>query len=415
MGPATNSALPLEATPYLSFFVSFKYHQLQYPFDEVPHRLQNVVSLTEWLLLWYQLDTISRRSRLLGALSDWGIPCVWAGYLGLLFWWHLWLDHNSLTLLLYWSSLMVMLDGSSAAKAALKKSELQQLRVICRSVEERLFRRHGWAVECTYEPVLCCCIYKTMVYFIPVVDRNNARSALLESGTGSEHVGDVGEYNSLDRDDLLAYNGYLRILLFKDGGYQWNPMAISYLESFKTLPANLMPRDEQCWAQFWSKMLEQSRMHLTMYHAFSVFNWSMYPCLVILACLVESGVWSYNSVHIAFWFIVGTLLAAPILGNIIAHDTRTLLRDYMPELARQGLFVEFRITEGFYLCLFPIKVTNEIAHTLPSAGNVNTVPSAPWPRNGAVGPAPAPPSTDTQQRKGLLNRLNPFRFIARRR
>jgi hypothetical protein len=74
------------------------------------------------------------------------------------------------------------------------------------------------------------------------------------------------------------------------------------------------------------------------------------PCtllLAILACLVESGIWSYYSVHIALWFIVGTLLAAPMLRNIMAHDTRTLLRDYTPELARQGLFVEFRINEGF--------------------------------------------------------------------
>jgi hypothetical protein len=93
--------------------------------------------------------------------------------------------------------------------------------------------------------------------------------------------------------------------------------------------------------------------------------------------LVESGVWSDGSVEIVIWFIVGCWLAAFILGGTIFYDTQTLLREYTKDLARDGLYVEFRIAEvgksswsgeATYLYLFPLNNANKnTARALPTS------------------------------------------------
>jgi hypothetical protein len=354
----------LDSTPYLKFEVTNRFNPVPLPRDEVPYRLRGSISLSEWRAFWFGLEPIRQQNRRWDLLSVYGKLLVWIVYVVVLFrsdWPSA--GHESLTLLLFWSSLSTLAACLNAANAAMKNAELRSLRAACRAAEDQLFRRHGWALECDYKANLCgCCISETIIYFIPVADRTSANRNV---DTGARN-----ECKSIEREDFLARNGYCRIELFKDGLYSWSPMSIAHLESFKTLPANLMPRDDQCWGQFWFKLMEQSKRQLTIYRCTVIFDWPMYPFLVIHTGLVESGVWSDASLDNLSWLMVGSFLASSIFLGILMSDTQPLLQEYTKELAQEGLFVESRVApvsdsswggDAIYLYLYPRNNVNDNA------------------------------------------------------
>jgi hypothetical protein len=359
-----------DAMPYLKFEVTNRFNPVPLPRNEVPYRLRGSISLGDWRAFWFGLEPIRQQNRRWDLLSGWGKPFVWMVYFVLLFTsdWPT-TGHESLTLLLFWSSLSMLVACLNVASAAIKNTELRPLRVACRAAEDQLFRRHGWALECDYKANLCgCCVSETIVYFIPIADRTSTNSNV--------DLGGRNECKSIEHEDSLARNGYLRIQLFKDGFYSWSPISMAHLESFKTLPANLTPRDDQCWGQFWFKLMEQSKRHLTIYRCTVMFDWPMYPCLVIHSCLVESGVWNDTSLDNLSWLMTGSLLASSFFLGILMSDTQTLLREYAKELAQEGLCVESRVApvsdsswdgDAIYLYLYPRNNVNvSSAQTSPN-------------------------------------------------
>jgi hypothetical protein len=355
----------LDLKPYLKFEVTNLYNPVPLPRNQVPYRLRDSISLGEWRAFWFGLEPIRDENRRLDVMFGWARLFIWMAYL--VFWldWSI-AGHESLTLVVYLTSLHLLVACFSVAKVALKNAELQPLRITCRAAEDHLFRRHGWAVECDYKRNICGCrVSETVVYFNRITDRTNANRNV--------DLGGRSECKSIEREESLARNGYLRIALLKAEGFSsiWSPISIAHIESFKTLPTNLMPRDEQCWILFLSKLIEQSKMHLTMYRCIALFDWPIYICLVIQVCLVESGVWSDSSPDIAIWFIVGSWLAIYIFVGVFLCDTLTLVEEYTKELAQEGLFVEARgapVGDGssgevIYLYLYPRDFANETAHT----------------------------------------------------
>jgi hypothetical protein len=374
---AHSPLLPLlDSKPYLKFEVTNRFNPVPHPRNQVPYRLRDSISLGEWRAFWFGLEPIRDENRRWDVMFGWGKPFIWMAYLVLLFRWHPWLDwtiagHESSTLVLYLTSLNLLAACFNVANVALKDAELQPLRIACRAAEDHLFRRHGWAIECDYKRSLCGCrVSETVVYFNRVTDRSNANR--------SADLGGRSEGKSIEREESLARDGYLRIALLKLEGFSsiWSPISIAHIESFKTLPANLVPRDEQCWVLFLSKLIEQSKTHLTIYRCIGLFNWPIYICLVIQACLVESHVWSDSSPDIAIWLIVGSWFSTYIFAGILVCDIVSLLNEYEKELAQEGLFVECRgapasesnSIEAVYLYLYPRNFANEATHALPNSG-----------------------------------------------
>jgi hypothetical protein len=257
----------LDSKPYLKFEVANRYNPVPHPRNQVPYRLRDSISLGEWRAFWFGLEPIREENRRLDVMFGWARPFIWMSYLVLLFQWHPWLDwtmtgHESLTLVLYWTGLKLLVICFNVASAALKNTELQPLRIACCAAEDNLFRGHGWAIECDYKPNLCgCCVSETVVYFNRITDRTTTNITDLDNRR---------ECKSIEREDSLARNGYLRIALLSAEGFNiWSPISISHLESFKTLPTSLMPKDEQCWVQFLSKLIEQGKKQLTIYLLYS--------------------------------------------------------------------------------------------------------------------------------------------------
>jgi hypothetical protein len=352
----------LDSAPYLKFQVTNRFNPVPLPRNQVPYRLRDSISLGEWRAFWFGLEPIRQQNRRWDLLSGWGKPLVWMVYFVLLFRsdWNT-TDHESLKLLMFWSSLSMLVACLNVSSTAIKNTEVRPLQIACCAAEDQLFRRHGWVLDCDYKANLCgCCISETIVYFIPVADRTNAnRNVDLGGRNGGK---------SIEREDLLARNGYLRIELFKDGFYSWNPMSIAHIESFETLPAHLMSRDGQCWGPFWSKLLEQSKRHLLIYHCTVIFNWPMYPFLVIHTCLVENGVWTDSSLDNLSWLMIGSFWASSFFVGILMSDTQTLLREYTKELAQEGLLLESRVApvsdsswdgDAIYLYLYPRNTVND--------------------------------------------------------
>jgi hypothetical protein len=333
--------------PYLRVFLS---RDNRPSLEVVPLSLQDSISLTEWRSFWCDLEPVLLRNERIETYVRWGSLFYLAAYIAFPLWlaslseaWHE---------VLLLSSIVLLMWGFYVARACVQGVQLRALQDACRSAENAVFRSHGWALDAHHEMSnVCCCDIgnRSVVYFIPLQRIGSNLSA--SGGATAEDM------------DSLASEGYLRIELFKNDAFvcQWSPIALSYLDSFSTLPNRLRPLEEQVWTSFWSKMMQQSKNHLMVHRGALVLMWSLVVVFVSLQYFFIVGVLSGDEFAFANWLGFVAFLMIGMCWTSRFGQKLDLVHSHTLELSRQGLYIECRKVPAcksyggrtYYLYLYP--------------------------------------------------------------
>jgi hypothetical protein len=331
--------------------------------ENVPTRLQDTVSPTQWQALGRELQPILLQNhafdKYLTLLVIFGCVAFIAVAATTDPWAHVTGDEN-VRLTLTMGIIALLAVGYQAVQMWVQNWQQRALESVCRSAEETTFRSLGWALDGRYQGSVACCRTPSVIYFNPLGHLRNG-------GSGDTAVPPCLPDKIRDLEESLARQGCARILLahYKVFGFQWSPIFLSHLESFATLPNIVQPRSEHVWNAFWSKLMNRLNHQLLAHRVAVVVSWVLVVCLVLLPYLGDIGVLNAAEADMAFpWLFQIYLVLVLIMGTKKPY-TDLLVHKHVHELAKHGLYVECRRGaaptnhgcgggQSLYLYLYPI-------------------------------------------------------------
>lgn len=217
-----------------------------------------------------------------------------------------------------------------------KNAQLEEIRTLCREEEERVFRRHGFALECDYEKT-CFNLIALRLCFVPVTSTvTNDPSANLR-------------------------NGHLRIEVVEWS--TWNIVWMPTLAGYDSVPDDFETLSREDWSEFWSKMTEASIDYLSSIRRYKT------KCFIATFVFFSDWPSKYYGVHtsLLLGFIAATVYELFRVWGL-SEKRSLLVAEYAPKFAKQGVYMENRMIVNFqwwylsctchYLDMFPLKISN---------------------------------------------------------
>jgi hypothetical protein len=361
LSPAPASPEVLRGRPYVKVRIRDA--------DSMPAVLSQHVSSADWDLFWMKLQPIA-------AQAEWynGVFVLVAGALFISYFVTMVI---MMTLSILLSYVTVGIFGLVALAEVLlfmywnrsvRKSQLDALQAISKAEQERFFGKCGWTVECELKPEdsgLCglCGFY---LFLIPNQNQFTPTRTVQESRS-------MEDSNLRFNDDsALQAGGYLRIRLCKDHFYSWTPICLPYLETFRTMPSELLqspfPHYEiaNLWGSFWSDLVMQSRFDLR-WHRIKLVSYILWiTWLMSNYTLMDVSVPWYPRKYAGLVALVPLMLYY-YASNCVAWKVGKLVQHQTAEFIAHGMLIEIRCAYDFpdgcrmvrvcHLYVFPVSVS----------------------------------------------------------
>jgi hypothetical protein len=355
--------MPLSAAPY----IRLRLHTRSPLRAVVPEALQlSHVSRDDWNTFWSHMEPIltdvERYTRVF-SMAAYALVAAYVAFIILIVWVY---DYfgvdlsmiqyavlNFVTILVV---LFAALTGFNAWNGHVRKRQFQALRNACQEEEDHLFGQHGYSVACEYEWDTSTGSINSgfYVYFSNVQNK-------FQHSTPSDHT------TLAYPEDDEAQGGYLRIRLFDSGssGFSCTPISMPYLESFRTMPAELETRrTADLWERFWSEMLAQSSDYLFWYRVYFVVLILWWTYFSFSSVLFNASWFSSRVDSVIFLLGMLPLFYSACRLQSLKYKHRDLVTRYAREFATHGIFIDYRCVYRFldcrgmsgahYLYLFPL-------------------------------------------------------------
>jgi hypothetical protein len=354
--------MPLSAAPY----IRLRLHTRSHLRAVVPEALQlSHVSRDDWNTFWSHLEPILTDVERYTRVFTLALYALWAVHVALLIL-IVWgfdyfeldpymIQYAMLGFVTYIVVPCAAYTGFNAWNGHVRKRQLQALRNACQEEEDRLFGQHGYSVACEYEwDTSTGSNSGFYVYFFNVQNK-------FQHSTPSDHT------TLAYPEDDAAQGGSLRIRLFDSGssGFSCTPISMPYLESFRTMPAELETRrTADMWERFWSEMLTQSSDFLFVYRLYYVCFFVWWTYISFSSILFNASWYSSRVDYIIFLlFMLPVFYSACRVQSLVGMQ-RDLVTRNAREFATHGIFIEYRRVYRFpdwrgmsgahYLYLFPL-------------------------------------------------------------